>query len=954
MKICIIILSLIMVSAVIAETGNYQYISPKPGSLLNSRETNIILRPGDIIDRSSLNPSLIEVFGASSGAHRGDILLSDDDRTIIFNPGHKFYPNEKVTVSLRPGIKTKSGEDILPVSFTFVITPLEKPIRPDFSEYYPTDRPSEKYSNTATAMNINIPANSDVLPPDFPEFIITGTGETAPGLLFGGNSSVVDTIGSYSMIIDNSGTPLYFEPNFGGGFDLQPNGLISYNIALGPRHQYKYWIKNQNYSVIDSFQMGNGYIADSHDFLVLPNGHAIMLAYDIQPVDMSLIVEGGQPNAEVTGSVIQELDVDKNVVYQWRCWDYIPITDSYKDITRPRFDYIHVNSVELDKFDGNIILSCRETWEAIKISRETGEVLWRLGGKNNEFTFVNEHAENAPHYFKLQHSVRRLANGNLTIFDNGADKDNLERNYSRAVEYALDEENKTVTMVWEFRHNPDILALSGGTVQRLPNGNTLISWGGAIAGGAPAVTEVTLDGTIAFELSYTKTGIGGGFTRHPWYDSNAVKSVTHYEVLEGNEYDFNEGDSILTGTSIEINTFTGESYNDLTVTKTDYGPIYPKFVERAPVVIPSRVVITKNYITSINAIISFDTDIFGLKNPETVIIYHREFEGSGLFIPLSTSYNPITKRLSATMTKFGEFILGYPDFTSVAYAPKLLSPADSVFVNQTLPLAFRWAPVGYYHHFQIQVAEDSAFGDVFLNAENLNSDHFVLDSVAATTTYYWRVRTFNDAGESNWSPAYMFTTTSPNISITTPNGGEELQRGLRYFIEWEDNITEDVIIDLYKGSEFISNLDTTASSGSYRWSVDPYLPTGSGYAISIKSAVDTNLYDLSDRSFTIIDTVSTSVRDNNTAVVQKYNLFQNFPNPFNPTTQIKYALPVAGRVVIEVYNTPGQLVSRLVDSNLNAGIHEVAFNAVELPSGIYLYRIQAGGFYAVKKMVLIK
>ena len=90
-----------------------------------------------------------------------------------------------------------------------------------------------------------------------------------------------------------------------------------------------------------------------------------------------------------------------------------------------------MNSVELDEIDGNIIMSCRETSEVIKVSRVTGEVMWRMGAKQNEFTFINEHPETAPRHFKLTHDVRRHANGHLTMFDNGADAKDMERPYSR-------------------------------------------------------------------------------------------------------------------------------------------------------------------------------------------------------------------------------------------------------------------------------------------------------------------------------------------------------------------------------------------------------------------------------------------------------------------------------------------------------------------------------------------
>jgi hypothetical protein len=86
-----------------------------------------------------------------------------------------------------------------------------------------------------------------------------------------------------------------------------------------------------------------------------------------------------------------------------------------------------------------------------------------------------------------------------------------------------------------------------------------------------------------------------------------------------------------------------------------------------------------------------------------------------------------------------------------------------------------------------------------------------------------------------------------------------------------------------------------------------------------------------------------------------YTLAQNFPNPFNPSTKIQYALPIEGSVTLKVFNILGQEVITLINNKLvSAGRHEITFNASHLPSGIYLYRIQTNGFVQVKKMILMK
>jgi len=88
---------------------------------------------------------------------------------------------------------------------------------------------------------------------------------------------------------------------------------------------------------------------------------------------------------------------------------------------------------------------------------------------------------------------------------------------------------------------------------------------------------------------------------------------------------------------------------------------------------------------------------------------------------------------------------------------------------------------------------------------------------------------------------------------------------------------------------------------------------------------------------------------------ERYSLTQNYPNPFNPSTKINYSLPVEANVTLKVFNILGQEVITLIDNEqVAAGNHEITFNASSIPTGIYLYRIQAGDFVQTKKMMLLK
>ena len=86
----------------------------------------------------------------------------------------------------------------------------------------------------------------------------------------------------------------------------------------------------------------------------------------------------------------------------------------------------------------------------------------------------------------------------------------------------------------------------------------------------------------------------------------------------------------------------------------------------------------------------------------------------------------------------------------------------------------------------------------------------------------------------------------------------------------------------------------------------------------------------------------------------EFSLSQNFPNPFNPTTNIKFGLPKESNVTLKIYNVLGQEVATLVNNVMSAGFHTVDFNATQLSSGMYIYRIEAGDFVQVKKMLLMK
>lgn len=116
---------------------------------------------------------------------------------------------------------------------------------------------------------------------------------------------------------------------------------------------------------------------------------------------------------------------------------------------------------------------------------------------------------------------------------------------------------------------------------------------------------------------------------------------------------------------------------------------------------------------------------------------------------------------------------------------------------------------------------------------------------------------------------------------------------------------------------------------------------------------DRGYFNVASWTYTWISDDVTAV-DENPAVVNKFDLAQNYPNPFNPSTQIRYSIAEAGLVSVKVFDVLGREVAELVNQNQNAGTYTVDFNAQNLSTGVYIYKIQSGSFQATKKMVLIK
>jgi len=148
------------------------------------------------------------------------------------------------------------------------------------------------------------------------------------------------------------------------------------------------------------------------------------------------------------------------------------------------------------------------------------------------------------------------------------------------------------------------------------------------------------------------------------------------------------------------------------------------------------------------------------------------------------------------------------------------------------------------------------------------------------------------------------------------------------------------------------------------------LVDGSGTVVSVANSTNSNPFTLTapgpgeyrvnagNKSPLVWDSSMVNISLTNVGEISSnpatFELYNNYPNPFNPSTTIKYSIPEASFTSIKIYDALGNKVASLVDETKTAGIYEVTFNATNLSSGVYYYQLQAGSFTQTKKMILTK
>jgi len=201
----------------------------------------------------------------------------------------------------------------------------------------------------------------------------------------------------------------------------------------------------------------------------------------------------------------------------------------------------------------------------------------------------------------------------------------------------------------------------------------------------------------------------------------------------------------------------------------------------------------------------------------------------------------------------------------------------------------------------------------------------------------------------------------PTVVVQTPNGGEDVTGEEDYEITWnatdDTGVTSvDILLSRDSGATFTETIATgETNDGSFMWAVPDSASEMNRVRVIARDAAGLAMFDDSDADFAT--TSGSGVDDWSTP--KRFALFQNTPNPFNPVTRISYTIPTASRVVLDIFDTNGRHVRRLVDVHATPDRYEVVWDGTndggsDAASGVYFYRLTSDGAELDRKMVLLR
>ncbi len=977
------------------------YVFPRPDSKLLPREVTVILRlEGPYRDQMTSLQDFIQVYGESR-RYSGSIFYATDNRTIIFK-SDDLFDNGK---DIRCVVKTsRFGLEDFEFEFTIV---LDRPQTPDRLWKPAPEKvhfPLPRHPGQARLVN------GVAVPDDFPTIRVEQTGETAPGRIFYAVNYPQEGTGNYLIVLNNDGSLYYYRKNHesvrSGNLTVHPTGVLS-NFFYGPDY---YRVVDRSFKLIDTYRAGHGYRTDNHELQILENGHALLIAEENVKIGMNAVVAGGKLNAVVQGNHFQELDTDHNVIFEWRSWDFYRIEDAvHENLQANYIDYVHMNSIAVD-YDGHYVISARNLKEVTKIDRNTGEIIWRLGGRYNQFTYTNDNVE-----FSYQHDARPVEGkpGHYLIFDNGRNRDPY---FSRSVEYKLDTVNMTAEKVWQYRPQPERKVPSMGSSQRLPNGNTLVDMP---RGGELMAREVTPEGKVVFEV----TSLGhsnyrcrrfewSGMLDRPYlfvenygaivrliFAKFGDENVDYFKIYYGKNSSTTAALDTTSGTYLDCSAerFTNMSEYYFSVSAVDHNGTESEKSDVAKVFIrytgPGRNLIKNGtfgsvngwvferqgaahargwidekdrYKISITQVTSRARDV-RLAQKDIILLNRKEYVFE--FDAFADKNRPIHAKIeqkSPPYINYGRISDTYITTQAGRYTYRFFMENPSTAEAQVVFDCGQQTGTVYIDNVSLKylaTESDTSFQNV-VNVNFQPDNEPVPDGYVADTGIAFGVQ--RNGFKYGWLDGenleFRRRAGQPDARYATLNHLQKTDQGriweielpngsYRIFLVMGDGAYTDQINNIQ--IEGIAFNDPDGRDSFDEYAADVLIEDGRLTLSPGTGAENAKV------CFIDIAKNDTAVDEENDVFPAGYLLCQNYPNPFNASTAIEYSLPGPGRVRLAVFNLLGRRIKTLIDGPEAAGRHTVIWdgtNEAGMPvaGGVYIYEIKANGPAVRKKMVLVR
>ena len=478
-----------------ALAGGAATVTPAPDSMDASHLAQISflgVPAGEIAD--------VSVSGSRSGAHAGRLEAYSQGDGASFLPSAPFTEGEVVSVRavLRQGAVARR------FSWHFTVAEVDSVSRS--LETPPPPPPPPRASELQ-----HFVSRPDLQPPTVDVDADSGAPEAGDIFL-----APYAGPGQYGpMILDGHGGLVWFKPIPKGerAADLrvqryEGRPVLTWwqdPLVAGGRRDAGVVIANSAYRDIEIVRAGNGYQPDLHAFEITPKGTALFTVYDA--IRCNLSAYGGPSNGAVADTLFQEIDLHTGLVrYEWHALDHVALGDSYEPLGSggtdvSPWDYFHINAIS--EHGEDLLVDSRNTWAAYDVSARTGQIVWRLGGKQSSFR-MGRGARPA-----WQHDAREEPDGTISFFDNGGTP--KVHSQSRVIVLSLDRQTMTATLLSSFVHPTPLLAASQGDFQPLADGDWFVGWGQE-----PYLSEYSAAGRLLFDAHLPARYQSFTVLRFPW------------------------------------------------------------------------------------------------------------------------------------------------------------------------------------------------------------------------------------------------------------------------------------------------------------------------------------------------------------------------------------------------------------------------------------------------------